>query len=363
MSRPMPMRYRTSAFALLAVLVLVSMHLYTSVLGGTVGQRQDRVEVDLATTGGLFEGSGVTYRGVRIGKVDTVRAQGSGAVATLSLDPGAQVPATARAVVRSLSPAGEQFLDLQPEQHRAPWLDDGDRIAASATTTPTTVAQTLRSVDDLMSDVDTAALRTTLRELRVAFEDPDDLRRVLDSGSRIVETLDRTWPQTERLLVNGRTVLRTGVDVEEEFREFARSAESFTAWLADYDPTLRSTIETLPARIQDLRELTSLVALKLPRVLDEMIVFADMTIPRDQHLRELLRVFPSGFDRFAEAVKGGRLQTNMLVSPGGVCSYGVADPSPKHAERRPIDPDRSCPTTFGGQQRGSSNAPLPQDRR
>lgn len=358
----MPMRYRTSAFALVAVLVLVSMHLYTSVLGGTVGQRQDRVEVELATTGGLFEGSGVTYRGVRIGKVDTVAVRGAGAVATLSLDPGAQVPSSTKAVVRSLSPAGEQFLDLQPEQHRGPWLDDGDRITASATTTPTTVAQTLSAVDDLMSDVDTTALRTTLSELQVAFENPDDLRRLVDSGSRIVETLDRRWPETARLLLNGRTVLRTGVDKEDEFREFARSAESFSAWLADYDPTLRSNIEELPARVEDLRELTSLVALKLPRVLDEMIVFADMTIPREQHLRELLRVFPTGFDRFAEAVKGGRLQTNMLVSPGQVCSYGVADPSPKDGDRRPIDPDRSCPTSFDGQGRGSSNAPLPQER-
>jgi phospholipid/cholesterol/gamma-HCH transport system substrate-binding protein len=359
----MPMRYRTSALALVAVLVLVSVHLYTSVLGGTVGQRQHHVDVELASTGGLFEGSGVTYRGVRVGAVDRIRVQGSGAVARLSLDPGAQVPADTRAVVRSLSPAGEQFLDLQPERDGAPWLEDGDTIAASATSVPTTVAQTLRSVDDLMSDVDTQALRTTLDELGAASEDPDDLRRVLASGSRIVDTLDRTWPETERILVNGRTVLRTGVAVEDDLRRFSRSAASFTAWLADYDPTLRSNLRALPDRVQDLRSLTSLVALKLPRVLDEMIVFADMTIPREQHLREFLRVFPQGFDRFSDAVKGGRLQTNMLVSPGAVCSYGVPDPSPKHGERRPVDPDRSCPTTFDGQLRGSTNAPLPQARR
>jgi phospholipid/cholesterol/gamma-HCH transport system substrate-binding protein len=359
----MPIRYRTSALALVAVLVLVSIHLYTSVLGGTVGQRQHRVTVELASTGGLFEGSGVTYRGVRVGSVDDVRVQGSGAVARLSLDPRVEVPADTRAVVRSLSPAGEQFLDLQPDRHAAPWLDDGDTIEASATSVPTTVAQTLRSVDDLMAGVDTTALRTTLVELGTAFEDPDDLRRVLDSGSRIVEVLDRRWPETERILVDGRTVLRTGVAVEDDLRRFSRSAASLTAWLAEYDPTLRRNLRILPDRVEDLRSLTSLVALKLPRVLDEMIVFADMTIPREQHLRELLRVFPRGFDRFSEAVKDGRLQTNMLVSPGAVCSYGLPDPSPKHGERQPLDPDRSCPTTFDGQLRGSTNAPLPQERR
>ncbi len=359
MSRAMPVRHRTAAFALAATLVGVTAYLYGSVLGGSLGERPEKVTVQLATTGGLFAGSNVTYRGVTVGSVETVTPSATGAEARISLDRGTEVPRDADAVVRSLSPAGEQFLDLQPDSAKGPFLQDGDTITQARTSTPTTVAETVRAVDGLMRQVDERDLRTTLDELQVAFSDPEDLDRVLTSGQRILTTLDRLWPETGRILDNGHTVLRTGVEVEDDLRDFTSSAASLTAWLRDYDPTLRGHLSELPAGVGQLRRLTSLVSLKLPAVLDQMIVFTDIVIPRRESLLELLRVFPVGFDRFSEAVKGGRLQTNMLISNGEVCTYGAGTPSPKDTDRTPLVTDRSCPTSFSGQVRGSSNAPRP----
>jgi hypothetical protein len=53
------------------------------------------------------------------------------------------------------------------------------------------------------------------------------------------------------------------------------------------------------------------------------------------------------------------MQTNMLVALGDVCSYGVEDSNPQETDRQPLDPDRSCPPGFEGQQRGSSHVPKP----
>ncbi|WP_374999814.1 MCE family protein [Aeromicrobium sp. CTD01-1L150] len=362
MSRRVPLRHRTAATGLAAVLVLVSVHLYTSVLGGSVSERPLSVQVHLESTGGLFEGSGVTYRGVRVGRVEEIRGESGGVVARLSLQPDADVPAATEAAVRTLSPAGEQFLDLQPGSPQGPRLVSGDVIEAERTSTPTSIAQTLRAVDDLMSEVDTDALQTTLSELRVAFENGDDLGRVLDSTSSIVHRLDDLWPETERLLGNSRTVLETGVDAEDDLRAFATSAKSLAAHLAEHDDELESHLQNLPAQTDQVRELVSLAAVALPSVLREMIGFTDMTLPREQHLRELLQTFPVGFDRFRDAIEGGRLQTTMLVASGLVCSYGAGEPEPKDPNRRPIDPDRSCPESFAGQVRGSSNVPPPESR-
>ena len=62
-----------------------------------------------------------------------------------------------------------------------------------------------------------------------------------------------------------------------------------------------------------------------------------------------------------DRISGGRLQTNMLISTGKVCSYGVEDSNPQldQTERKPLDPDRSCPASFEGQQRGTAHAPGP----
>src|SRR5688500_17439321 len=136
--RPIPMKHKLGATAMAMVLLLTLVHLYSNVLGGSVGARPLHIDVALEETGGLFEGSGVAYRGVRVGSVSSISLAETGVTTDISLHPGSRVPADTEAVVRSLSPAGEQFLDLQPRRQGAPYLADGDRIAATQTSIPTT---------------------------------------------------------------------------------------------------------------------------------------------------------------------------------------------------------------------------------
>lgn len=361
MRRAIPLKHKLGATAMAAVLLLTLVHLYTNVLGGSVGRRPVHVDVALKETGGLFEGSGVAYRGVRVGSVARIDLAGDGVRADVSLNPGTQVPANTRAVVRTLSPAGEQFLDLQPRRDGAPYLADGDRIAATETSIPTSVADTLAAIDSLMGQVDADNLRTVMSELNVAFSDPDDLGRVITSGSELLTTFDAAWPETLRTLRNSHTVLRTGADTADDFRSFATSARSLTAWLKGYDPKLRSTLEDTPGQLAELQRFADDMVKALPPLLRD---FADLTgifASHDPHLREMLIQFPLGLDGLVGAFAGGRMQTNMLVSDGDVCSYGVEDSNPQldQSERQPLDPDRSCPASFSGQQRGSAHAPGP----
>ena len=345
MQRAIPLKHKLGASAMAAVLVLTLVHLYTNVLGGSVGSRPLHVDVALSDTGGLFQGSGVAYRGVRVGSVSAIDLSGDGVRADISLNPGAKVPADTRAVVRTLSPAGEQFLDLQPRRDGAPYLADGDRIDASETSIPTSVADTLAAIDSLMGQIDTKKLRTVMNELNLAFSDPDDLGRVITSGSQLLETLDAAWPQTIRTMQNGRTVLRTGADTSDDFRRFASSARSLTAWLKGYDPKLRSTLEVTPGQLAELQRFADDMVKALPPLLRDFAGLTDVFARRDPHLRELLIQFPLGLDGLVGAFAGGRMQTNMLVSDGEVCSYGVDDSNPQLgvAARQPLDPDRSCP--------------------
>ena len=359
MQRALPLKHKLGAAALAAVLVLTVVHIYKNVLGGSIGARPLHVAVALDETGGLFVGSGVTYRGVRIGSVKDIGLDGNQVEADISLNPGSQVPADTAAVVRSLSPAGEQYLDLQPRGQGGPYLDDGDSITAANTSTPTSVADTLTAVDGLMEEIDDEDLRVVLRELSTALADPDDLGRVVDSGSELIETFDSVWPETLRTMQNSRTVLRTGVDTQDDFRDFAASARSLTAWLKDYDPTLRRTLSDAPKQLDELEALTDDMVRVLPPLLKEFADFTDILARRDPHVRELLIQFPTGLAKLSDAFTGGRMQTNMLISIGDVCSYGVEDENPQETDRKPLDPDRECPASFEGQQRGSAHVPKP----
>ncbi|GAA1727049.1 MlaD family protein [Aeromicrobium alkaliterrae] len=360
--KKLPLRLMAPAFGLLVVFLLTTVYVYQTFLGGSIAQRPTTVTVQLEQTGGLFERSSVTYRGVKVGRVVEIRTTENGVEAEIAIDAGVEVPASSRAVVRNLSPAGEQFLDLQPEDDQGAVLADGDVIASDRTETPTTVAESLQAIDTLMSQVDPDDLRVTLDELSVAFADPDDLATVVDAGQDILASLEAYWPETERIIQNSGTVLQTGVELGPELRTFAPAANRFTAWLAAYDPKLRAMLEQTPGQVTELRELTSTVALHLPSVLTEMGEFTDMTLPYRPHLWQFLADVPQGFSDFATTINGGRLNAVMLVDtrPGApaVCRY-VPDGSATDPAPVAVDPTRSCTSDFPLQQRGSANAPGP----
>jgi phospholipid/cholesterol/gamma-HCH transport system substrate-binding protein len=359
MRRAIPLQHKLGASGLAAVLVLTVVYLYTGVLGGSVGARPLHVTVMLEQTGGLYVGSGVSYRGVRVGSVSSIELAGDHAEADVTLNPGSRVPSDTAAAVRTLSPAGEQFLDFQPRRGGAPYLADGDRVAATQTSTPTSVAEVVSAVDRLMAQVEDDDLRLVLDELGTALADPDDLGRVIASSSALLETLDSTWPETLRTLQNSRTVLRTGIETRDDFARFATSARSLTAWLKDYDPKLRKTIDDAPSQLAVLQQVVDDAVEALPPLLRELADLSEIFAARDPHVRELLIQFPKGLDRLVGAFEGGRMQTNMLISNGEVCSYGVEDSNPQLTDRQPLDPDRSCPASFDGQQRGSAHVPGP----
>ena len=358
MRRQVPLKHLVSALGLLAVLVFTIAFLYGNILGESVTKRPIHVTVSMSETGGLFEGSSVAYRGVRVGKVDSIRLDGSGVSARVSIDPGTHIHADSHAAVRTLSPAGEQFLDFQPSTAAGPYLHSGSTVAASRTKTPASVASTLSAVDRLMSEVDAKDLTTVLDELHAALASPDDLGRIVTSGSKVLRTLDADWPTTLHLAQNGETVLTTTNEKADDFRTFAASAKDLAASLKAYDPKLRTIFDETPAQIEQLRLFTSVLSLKLPVVLHGFDAITGILADRDPHLRELLKTFPTGLGALAGAVKNGRIQTEMLVSPGDVCSYGVTDEeSPKSDQRNPVVRGRACSAAFNGGQRSSQHVP------
>ena len=73
----------------------------------------------------------VSYRGVRVGQVQKLELTHDGVDAYLDIDKGwdDKIPAATLAVVGNRSAVGEQYVDLQPQTDRGPYLHDGSQIA------------------------------------------------------------------------------------------------------------------------------------------------------------------------------------------------------------------------------------------
>lgn len=129
-------RIQLSIFAVLTVIGLVVMSLMYVRLPQLVGIGQYNVTVELASTGGLYPHSNVTYRGNTVGTVKSVTLSPVGVDAVLSIDSGQKIPADVDAAVRSVSAVGEQYVDLVPHENGSAdeHLGDGDVIPLDRTT-------------------------------------------------------------------------------------------------------------------------------------------------------------------------------------------------------------------------------------
>ncbi|WP_309648975.1 MlaD family protein [Nocardioides sp.] len=349
-----------SLVGVIAVFAVGVAYLFAAVLDQPLTARPVAVTVELPATGGLFEGSAVTYRGVKIGKVSSIDMTSEGVEVSLRLRSGTEVPRDSLAQVRSLSPVGEQYLDFQPTSSAGPYLASGDVVTAVATDLPQSLGSTVVAVNKVLRQIDDRALRRLLVELSTGLKGTgDDLGRLVDQGAVLLADLDRIWPETERLLVNSDRILDIAPDQEGDLRSLATSAWELAAFLRDYDPELRRTLRRAPAQLESLDRLVRDAQRVLPSFLSVGVSLTDILASHDPHLRALLQAYPGGLGALAESIKDGELDLQLIADQNPRCDYGTSRRSPRNSDRRPLVEDARCSASFSTLQRGAAHAPGP----
>jgi virulence factor Mce-like protein len=353
-------RLYLSAIGVFLVFALCVTYLFAAVLQQPLTSRPVELTVQLKSAGGLFEGSAVTYRGVKVGKVTEIELTDTGVEARLRLSAGTEVPQASRAVVRSLSPVGEQYLDFQPTTAEEPFLENGDTIPATATDIPMSLQSTVVAVDKLMRQIDEKKLRTTLVELSEGLGGTgDELGRMIDDGQLLLDELRRIYPETERLLRNSDTVLDIAPDHVGDLRRLGTSAKKLAAFLRDYDPELRDTLRDAPDQIDQLEALVQDARKVLPEFLDVGVSITDLFTMYEPHLRSLLQGYAPGLGVLTDAISGGELRIQLILDADRRCEYDVPKRSPRTPVRRPLQPNGGCAASFSTLQRGAAHAPGP----
>ena len=355
-------RLTLSVIGLVVTLALCVTYLFAAVLEVPLTHRPDEVTVHLTRTGGLYEGSPVTYRGVRVGTVESIGIDGDGrAEAVITLRDGTRVPRATRAAVRSLSPVGEQFLDLQPATADGPFLADGDEIDADAVDLPVSIAEAADGLDRLLGEVEPRDVRTVLKELSLAMDGSgDDLARLLDSTDELSRTLDEAYPETARLLRHGETVGELLARSSGRLTRFSASARKLTAFLKDYDPEFRRILHRAPRDFDTVDGFVGDLRSMLPPLLDVLYRTTDLLWEREPHLRALTQALPFGTGRFGDAFRDGWLRVDVLLQGQPKCEYGSTEREPT-ADRGPLNPDGHC-AQDSHVWRGAQHAPPPLDR-
>jgi phospholipid/cholesterol/gamma-HCH transport system substrate-binding protein len=356
----MTRKHVLSIISIIATFALCLLYLFGVALKTPLTKPRVNVAVLLPLSGGIYEGSEVTYRGLRVGRVSALDLTDDGVRATVRLDAAARIPVDARPKVRSLSPVGEQYIDFQPRTGQGPYLADGSVVRGTAADIPTSLATAAINLDNLIQQIDPDALRTVLTETAAGLEgSEDDLQQLVVQGVELLNEFNAHWEATERVIVNGGTLLTLGADLVPEFNSITSDAKTFANWLRDVDPVLARLLEKSPGQIEELRRLVRDVDGIMTAYLDPYITLADFIVAREPHLRALAESYPRGFLGLMSGIHGGSVHLNAFFEHYEHCPYGAVEREALDITRHQLQEGGVCPKDPTLHQRGAQWAPGP----
>jgi phospholipid/cholesterol/gamma-HCH transport system substrate-binding protein len=335
-------------------------------------------QVSLPTSGGLYTGSEVDYRGVKVGKVTGMRVTPTGLIATLTLKQHTKIPVDTKIYVHNLSAVGEQYLDFEPPDDNGPYATKDTLLKGDAASLPISNEVLLTRLNATVDSVDPTELSTVVSELGTMFRGTaGPLQRMVDSGSQFVDAASAHTQDTIALLDTGHTVLQTQADHEKDIRTFAKGLADLTGTLRTSDSDIRTLLQGGPPAVREVNDLLKGLQPTLPVFLSNLVTVNQVLTTNLPALEQTLVVFPhviaAGFTGTPGDSYGHiNLQFNNNVPP---CTKGYKPPSQWHdpldtsdgpvypAQCRSGDPYemrgfRNAPT-FGSS--GSSNRVAPYD--
>lgn len=322
-------RIRIAAFLVLSAVGIV--YVTASYLGfvDRVLGRGLAIHATLPTSGGLFEGSEVTYRGVKIGKVSAMHATRDGVTLDLALQDGIQIPSDSPIFVHNLSAVGEQYLDFEPPDEKGPFARAGDTIHGNADSLPVDEGDLLVELDQFVNSVDKKNLQVTVHELGVMFNDTGKpLQRMLDSGGEFINEAAAHEKETISLLDDGLTVLRTQQAQGENITSFSRDLRLITRSLRSSDGHLRTVLQGTPGAAKEIQSLLEDLEPTLPVLLGNAVSVNQVVVSHLAGIEQLLVTFPRTISSgFTGTPPDGYGHVNLQYNNTPPCTDGYKPPS------------------------------------
>ncbi|GGK34049.1 MCE family protein [Nocardia camponoti] len=355
-------RITVANLGLVVVMILGSAYLGVAVLRVDPTKTRMHVTVELATSGGLTVNNDVTYRGVRVGRVSDVRAEGDGVVAIAEIDSETRIPTSGTVSVARLSAAGEQYLDFRPESEAGPYLRDGAIVDRARTAVPVPIQSVLGNVSALFDGMNPDRLTVIVDGLDKALAGgPDSLRNMISGMSQAMAGLSGLLPQTQQLLRNLEVIASTTAHAQPDLGTLTHAGSTLFRQFSAADAEVRRLLEQTPGQ---LGTLGGFISTTQDPITDLVTNFVAITRAAKLRQPALEALFPS-MSRFADAL-GVPAHDNAYFTlvdpwPRPTCDYDtipVAPAVPTTDTR--VRLYNYCVTDNPALQvRGSANAPRP----
>jgi phospholipid/cholesterol/gamma-HCH transport system substrate-binding protein len=364
-------RFQLTLFAIVTVLTVGAISLFYLHLPAAVGIGSYNVTANFVAAGGLYQNANVTYRGVTVGRVESVGLTNDGVDAHMRLNSNTKIPLNVTATVKSVSAVGEQYVDLVPPDGstQAP-LRDGSRIDRKNTAIGQDIAGLLNEADALVSSVGNSRLQDLLRETFKAFNGSGpELSRLIQSSRLLIDEANSNYGQTTQLIDQAGPFLDSQIRSGDDIRSLADGLARFTSEVQQADPQLRSTLQTAPGAAGEASTTFSGIRPSFPILAANLANLGRVGVIYNKAVEQTLVIFPALIAALITTAggvpgdEGGKLDFKIdLQDPPG-CSTGFIPPplirTPADETVRDLPKDLYCkvPQNDPSVVRGARNYP------
>ncbi|CKS63331.1 virulence factor Mce family protein [Mycobacterium tuberculosis] len=364
-------KIQLSIFAVITVITLSVMAIFYLRLPATFGIGTYGVSADFVAGGGLYKNANVTYRGVAVGRVESVGLNPNGVTAHMRLNSGTAIPSNVTATVRSVSAIGEQYIDLvPPENPSSTKLRNGFRIQRQNTRIGQDVADLLRQAETLLGSLGDTRLRELLHEAFIATNGAGpELARLIESARLLVDEANANYPQVSQLIDQAGPFLQAQIRAGGGIKSLADGLARFTWQLRAADPRLRDTLADAPDAIDEANTAFSGIRPSFPALAASLANLGRVGVIYHKSIEQLLVVFPALFAAIITSAggvpqdEGAKLDFKIDLHDPPPCMTGFLPPplvrSPADESVREIPRDMYCKTAQNDPStvRGARNYP------
>lgn len=364
-------KIQLSIFAVITVITLSVMAIFYLRLPATFGIGTYGVSADFVAGGGLYKNANVTYRGVAVGRVESVGLNPNGVTAHMRLNSGTAIPSNVTATVRSVSAIGEQYIDLvPPENPSSTKLRNGFRIQRQNTRIGQDVADLLRQAETLLGSLGDTRLRELLHEAFIATNGAGpELARLIESARLLVDEANANHPQVSQLIDQAGPFLQAQIRAGGDIKSLADGLARFTWQLRAADPRLRDTLADAPDAIDEANTAFSGIRPSFPALAASLANLGRVGVIYHKSIEQLLVVFPALFAAIITSAggvpqdEGAKLDFKIDLHDPPPCMTGFLPPplvrSPADESVREIPRDMYCKTAQNDPStvRGARNYP------
>lgn len=283
-----------------------------------------RVTIRLPDSGGLLANQDVSVRGIRVGRIQSLRPTPTGVEVVANIKANTKIPAASPVRVSGLSPAGEQYIDFEPASDAGPFLSNGSVIGPQHTATPIPLSQVLADADGLLAQTDPKKLEIVKRELSLSKEGPQKLTDIIDGATFLLSTIDPVLPQTVSMLKTSRVVLTTLSDKNAGLGATSRNVGDLMTGVNKMDRGYRKFVDQTPHALSTVDNLFDDNSDTMVGLLANLVTTARIIYVR---IPALNAVFPdyrgSTLEALMTTMHDHGLWATADIYPRYTCDYGT----------------------------------------